>query len=362
MSEDVNKHTTYSADGVTQNLPSIPAPIVELSSGDDGEPLADSREVAKKLGRNLKHIHQAIRELDMSLNFLGRNFRPNEIKDLAGTHVSHYLMTEPGFMALCRSLKGGVATEIFEAFVNEFYRMREELRRVKTAPVALTQLEALKIAVSGWETAEADRQKEIAAHVQTKALAITYQAEADAAKEQAEIAETNYTGLQRIIYPGMNEGDEAPVLYSSVRSAAKTFGVSDTFLWKLLRDMDMGADLGGGVHPLGWLKYEHHKGKADQDEPYAFAKSDRRPVSGLYMIRKMVECRNNPHSDGSPRFQMQTFFLEKGLACMQAICDGIPEEVKNRHAWERKQKDARRAEREAAKAEKRNNPSKGKAA
>jgi phage regulator Rha-like protein len=95
----------------TPNLPSVSTPIVELSSGDDGEPLADSREVAKKLKRRHDHVLQAIRGLDLSNDFKARNFRDFKINDLTkptGESTSHVFMTEPGFMALCRSLKGSV--------------------------------------------------------------------------------------------------------------------------------------------------------------------------------------------------------------------------------------------------------------
>jgi phage antirepressor YoqD-like protein len=64
------------------------------------------------------------------------------------------MMTERGFVSLCRSIRGGVATEIFEAFVEEFYRMRAELAQL-SEPVKITQLQALRAALDGWEIAEA---------------------------------------------------------------------------------------------------------------------------------------------------------------------------------------------------------------
>jgi hypothetical protein len=86
--------------------------------------------------------------------------------------------------------------------------------------------------------------------------------------------------------------------------------------------------------------------------PYAFAKSNGERVLGGYMARLLVECKRHPHSDGSARFEWQTFFTLDGLIRMKEICDAIPEGVKNRAAVEQRQKNERRRLKEEAKAAK----------
>ncbi len=138
----------------------LPAEI-RIVKGDDGEPWADSREVAKRLERAHRHILQSLRDMDCSDKFYRRNFRLFKIKDLtkeSGESTSHVMMTERGFVALCRSLKGGVATEIFEAFVEEFYRMRMELAK-RQEPAILTRMEILQLAMDSEKRAlEAEAQ------------------------------------------------------------------------------------------------------------------------------------------------------------------------------------------------------------
>ena len=131
MSEDISKHTSYPVNGHSLNLPAVSTSAIKLSISANGEPMADSREVAIRLGRDHKAVLRSIKGLDCSNDFKGENFTPFKTNDLTGETIAHYLMTEKGFVYLCRSLKGEVAATIFEAFVNEFYRMREELRRIK---------------------------------------------------------------------------------------------------------------------------------------------------------------------------------------------------------------------------------------
>jgi Rha family phage regulatory protein len=133
------------------NDKSLPETI-RLVKGDDNEPWADSRDVAKRLARKHFHILESITRMDCSDKFYHRNFRCFKINDLtkeSKESISHYLMTEAGFVSLCRSLRGGVATEIFEAFVEEFYRMREELAR-RQEPANLNDAATLRGLLLGY--------------------------------------------------------------------------------------------------------------------------------------------------------------------------------------------------------------------
>jgi anti-repressor protein len=208
---------------------------ITLYKDESGEPMADSRHVAERLGRQHKHILEAIKLLDLSLDFKGRNFRPLRIKDLAGERLSHILMTERGFMGLCRSLKGGVASEIYEAFVNEFYRMRCELEMLRgNAPVPqLSQLEIAKMAVAGWEKAEQER---------------------DAARAQLAASEQNVGRLSNEVQELKPSAAALALITSSPKSilpraAAKALGVGPNYLFQWFRENKWIYDSSSGVLP-----------------------------------------------------------------------------------------------------------------
>jgi Rha family phage regulatory protein len=156
MSEDIKKHTTYSADGATRNLPSIPVTAVTLSIGPSGDPTVDSRDVAARFGKQHKDVLRKIDAIVSDAPSTQRNFAPSSYQAENGKSERCYLMDEDGFSILAHKFTGKLALEWTIKYVRAFAAMRQRLLEVPTAPVAqLTEREAIRAALAGWDTADA---------------------------------------------------------------------------------------------------------------------------------------------------------------------------------------------------------------
>jgi len=96
----------------------------------DGGAFADSRDVAAFFGKEVKHVHEAIRNLVAKEPSLGlANFRPFKIKDLTGESVSHYEMDRDGFSLLAMGFTGSKALKWKMAYIQAFNAMQAEIER-----------------------------------------------------------------------------------------------------------------------------------------------------------------------------------------------------------------------------------------
>ena len=133
-------------------------PIVTLQ---DGEALADSRDVAAFFSKNHKDVLRAIRDLHCSADFRERNFAPFKIKDLAGESTSHVLMTKDGFVFMAMGFTGEKAGAFKERYIAQFNAMESELRRLPANNVHFmvpkTMSEALRLAADLSDKVEAQK-------------------------------------------------------------------------------------------------------------------------------------------------------------------------------------------------------------
>jgi Rha family phage regulatory protein len=101
-------------------------PVVKI---DDGEAMADSRDVAAFFGKRHTEVLRAIRDLNCSADFSQRNFASFKNNDLTGESTSHVLMTKDGFTFLAMGFTGGRAGAFKERYIAAFNAMEAELRR-----------------------------------------------------------------------------------------------------------------------------------------------------------------------------------------------------------------------------------------
>lgn len=104
-------------------------PIVRVQ---EGNVFADSRDVASYFRKEVKHVHEAIRNLLALEPSLDRsNFRPFKIKDLTGETTSHYEMDRDGFTILAMGFTGKRALAFKLRYIEAFNRMERELRDMR---------------------------------------------------------------------------------------------------------------------------------------------------------------------------------------------------------------------------------------
>jgi Rha family phage regulatory protein len=123
------------------------APVVTLR---DGETFTDSRNVAAVYEKQHGHVLEAIRILISRDPEAGPDFRPFEIQGLSYPNrgkISHYEMTETGWMLLTLPFTGAPAAKKRRLFVAAFQAMRAHLLAPPTGPelMARALLEAHKI-------------------------------------------------------------------------------------------------------------------------------------------------------------------------------------------------------------------------
>lgn len=110
-------------------------PIVVLQ---DGEALADSRDVAAYFGRRHDDVLRSYRNLHCSTDFRARNFAEFKINDLTGESLSHVMMTKDGFVFLAMGFTGEKAGAFKERYIAQFNAMEAELRRRDETRAILT--------------------------------------------------------------------------------------------------------------------------------------------------------------------------------------------------------------------------------
>ncbi|MHB8368954.1 MAG: Rha family transcriptional regulator [Leptospirales bacterium] len=107
---------------------SIPAlsPSVEIV---ENHPVTSSRKVAEYFGKDHKNVLRDIQNLPCSPEFNQLNFEPVEYADAKGEKRPEYLLTKNGFVFLVMGFTGARAASLKEAYIAEFDRMEEKLRR-----------------------------------------------------------------------------------------------------------------------------------------------------------------------------------------------------------------------------------------
>jgi Rha family phage regulatory protein len=98
----------------------------------DGQPMTDSRRIARYFGKLHKDVLRSVRgaRRDAPDEAARRNFALcHEINDLQnGKPQPYYMMTKDGFMAVALAFTGKKAAEVRWAFIRAFNRMAEFIR------------------------------------------------------------------------------------------------------------------------------------------------------------------------------------------------------------------------------------------
>ncbi|SMC38091.1 Rha family transcriptional regulator [Papillibacter cinnamivorans] len=110
-------------------------------------PMTDSLKVAEQFGKDHKNVMRDIKELDCSSEFSRLNFEPSKRKDERGKWQPIYNMTFDGFIFLVMGYRGRKAAQLKEAYIHEFNRMADFIRKLETAKAESRELtDAIKFA------------------------------------------------------------------------------------------------------------------------------------------------------------------------------------------------------------------------
>ena len=97
-----------------------------ILSTQNGEPVASSRDVAKRFGKEHKHVLAAIRQLLVAENSATKFFHETEF-EYRGQKFPEYLMNRDGFSLLAMGFTGKEALEWKLKYIDAFNQMEKKL-------------------------------------------------------------------------------------------------------------------------------------------------------------------------------------------------------------------------------------------
>ena len=103
--------------------------MYELVQVVDGQVVTTSLRVAEYFKKQHKDVLRAIKSLDCSDEFNGRNFALVAYQDAKGEQRPMYYLTRDGFTLLAMGFTGKVAARFKEAYIEAFNLMEESLRK-----------------------------------------------------------------------------------------------------------------------------------------------------------------------------------------------------------------------------------------
>lgn len=143
------------------------SPVVFIK---DGNVFTSSRDVAEFFDKELKHVHEAIRNMIAKEPDVGSNFRPFKIKDLTGESVSHYEMSRDGFALLVMGFTGTKALQWKLRYIEAFNAMEAQLRNTGGYQIPQTHAAALRLAADLSEQVEKQKLELASAHQEIAGL------------------------------------------------------------------------------------------------------------------------------------------------------------------------------------------------
>lgn len=148
--------------------------VANLCEIKDGQVVTTSLRVAEIFSKEHKVVLRAIRELDCSDDFRGRNFAPSlKIRQLPNgmgeRQDPYYLITRDGFVFLVMGFTGKTAAKFKEAYIRAFNVMEERLRRMQSSP-QYTMADAPRLVHEHLERMEAEEQPIVESYGQQRVV------------------------------------------------------------------------------------------------------------------------------------------------------------------------------------------------
>jgi Rha family phage regulatory protein len=127
----------------------------------NGEVFATSRDGAAYFEKEVRHVHEAIRNLISQEPSLGlASFRPFKINDLTGETVSYYDMNRDGFTLLCMGFTGPKALRFKMRYIDAFNKMEAALKKA-APPIDLNDPATLRGLLASYADKALELQKEV---------------------------------------------------------------------------------------------------------------------------------------------------------------------------------------------------------
>ncbi len=113
-----------------------------------GQITATSLQLAEHFGKLHKDVLRAIRNMECSAEFNGRNFAPVDYIDEKGESRPMYRITRDGFAFLAMSFTGKEAARWKEAYIDAFNAMEAKLRALYVEPLLDPEIKKFRKGIS----------------------------------------------------------------------------------------------------------------------------------------------------------------------------------------------------------------------
>ena len=94
----------------------------------NGEILTTTKDMADIFGKTHKYVLEALRNLECSDEFRGRNYRPSYYTSLQNKKLSCFTVTRDGFTLLGMGFTGPKASQWKEAYIEAFNKMESHIK------------------------------------------------------------------------------------------------------------------------------------------------------------------------------------------------------------------------------------------
>lgn len=91
----------------------------------EGQPMTNSRDVAKLFGKRHDNVLRSLASLEYSPAFTALNFEESDYLDSTGRSLTAYNMTKDGFVFLVMGFTGKEAARFKEAYIARFNELAE---------------------------------------------------------------------------------------------------------------------------------------------------------------------------------------------------------------------------------------------
>jgi Rha family phage regulatory protein len=155
--------------------------LIKINTDSNNRTTTSSLDVAEKFEKNHKHVLRDIRSLDCSKDFFESNFELKEYKARKGkgkgylASMPYFEITRDGFTFLVMGYTGKKAARFKEAYIREFNRMEEYIRRNQKQTLTMSEDELIKKAVAIAERVLEEKQAEYKIARQKEVKQIRYQ-------------------------------------------------------------------------------------------------------------------------------------------------------------------------------------------
>ena len=112
-------------------IPALSQPEITIQNG---RAVTTSVAIANFFDKRHERVIDKVRNLECSIEFTEHNFVSSKYTDSTGRKLPMYQITKNGFVFLVMGFTGKKAAAFKEAYIAEFDRMEEELRRNNTTP------------------------------------------------------------------------------------------------------------------------------------------------------------------------------------------------------------------------------------